>query len=73
MSTGIILREDNADKIAEWCGGLLVVQHDALDYEKTTPGVNILTENGVERAQVGDLIVREHGTFRIVRQKEIGG
>jgi hypothetical protein len=66
MSSGIILTEANAEDLAVWCGGRAVVQHDALDNDRTTAGVNVPTKQGVQRAQVGDLIVRQNdGTFRI--------
>lgn len=62
------LGESNAEAVAEWCGGRAVVQHNALDLSLTTPGVNVLTKNGVERAQVGDTIVCENdGSYRIER------
>lgn len=71
MSSGIILTESNAEDVATWCGGLAVVQHDALDNDRTTAGVNVPTKEGVQRAQVGDLIVREgDGTFRIEKESQ---
>lgn len=65
------LKEGNADELAEWCGGLPVVQHDALDHSKTTAGLNVPTADGVKRAQVGDTVIREHdGSFRIQKPNE---
>lgn len=62
------LGENNAEAIAEWCGGKAVVQHNALDLTLTSHAVNVLTKNGVERAQLGDTIVCENdGTYRIER------
>jgi hypothetical protein len=64
-----ILTQFNADMIAEWCGGRAVIQHDALDYDLATPGVNVPTMDGVERAQVGDMVVQERdGSFRIQKR-----
>jgi copper homeostasis protein CutC len=60
------LTNSNVEEIAHWCGGLPVVQHDALDYGKTTHGVNVPVGETVERASTGDIIIRNHdGTFRI--------
>jgi hypothetical protein len=65
-----VLTEHNVELIATWCGGRAVVQHDALDHSSTTPGVNVPVWGGVERAQVGDVIIQEYdGSFRI-RKKE---
>lgn len=64
------LTENNAEELAAWCGGMPVVQHDALDHEKTTTGVNVPTKNGVERAQVGDAIYRQdNGNFGIFKHQ----
>lgn len=61
----------NAEQIAEWCGGRAVVQHDALDHDLTTPGVNVPVGDEVQRAQVGDMVIRQHdGSFRIARPNE---
>lgn len=63
------LTRSNADEIAEWCGGRRVVQHDALDDSTTFPAVNVPVGDEVERAQLGDVIIRNpDGTFRIDRQ-----
>jgi hypothetical protein len=69
MMNARTLTRSNADEIAEWCGGRRVVQHDALDDSVTFPSVNVPVGNSVERAQVGDVIIRNpDGTFRIDRQ-----
>ena len=61
-----MLTAHNAEFIAEWCGGRAVIQHDALDHGSTTPAVNVPVKDGVERAQVGDMVIREEdGSFRI--------
>lgn len=61
-----ILTRDNAEFIAHWCGGRAVIQEDALDSSLTTPGVNVPTADGVQRAQVGDMVIRNHdGSYRI--------
>lgn len=62
------LTATNAVQLAGWCGGLPVVQHDALDEGKTTAGVNVPTVNGVERASEGDIIIRrDDGKFEIFK------
>jgi hypothetical protein len=61
----------NADELAEWCGGRRVVQENALDSSVTTPGLNVPTNNGVQRAQVGDTIIHNHdGSFDIQKREE---
>ena len=60
--------EKNAADLAEWCGGRLVTEHDALDENKTSPGINVPVWGGamVKRAHVGDTIVRQSdGTFQL--------
>lgn len=60
--------EKNAEAIAHWCGGKAVVEHDALDSSKTSPGINVLVNGEVERASLGDTIIRKSdGTFEIFR------
>lgn len=60
--------EKNAEAIAHWCGGKAVVEHDALDSSKTSPGINVLVNGEVERASLGDTIIRnDDGTFEISR------
>jgi hypothetical protein len=61
-----MLMEQNADDIAHWCGGRVVVQHDALDDSITTHAVNVPTIPGiVERAQPGDIIRLHDGCFSV--------
>ena len=65
-----ILTEHNAEEIARWCGGRAVIQHDALDHSVTRPGVNVPVKDEVERAQVGDMVIRnDDGTFQIFKQE----
>jgi len=62
------LTEKNAAELAAWCGGKSVVEHDALDDEKTSPGINVPTRDGVERASLGDSIIKNHdGTFGVFK------
>jgi hypothetical protein len=62
------LNENNAEELAAWCGGRSVVEHDALDDSKTSPGINVPVGQDVQRASLGDTIIRKHdGTFEIFR------
>lgn len=62
------LTEKNAEALAAWCGGRAVVEHDALDSTKTSPGINVPVSGGVERASLGDTLIRKaDGTFEIFR------
>jgi hypothetical protein len=62
------LTEDNAEELAAWCGGRAVVTHDALDRSKTSPGINVPCGEDVERAMVGDMIIRnDDGSFRVFK------
>lgn len=57
----------NTEELAQWCGGLAVDQFDSVDGTKR-PGLNVPTMLGVQRAQVGDTIIRSHdGVFEIVK------
>lgn len=68
-SQGWIVSETNAEQIAAWCGGRAVVQHDALDPDKLIPGVNVPVGDKVERAMIGDIVIRKNdGSYEIVKQ-----
>lgn len=61
---------DNAGELADWCGGQAVVEHDALDDDKMTPGINVPVGDDVQRASLGDTIIRKNdGTFEIFKNK----
>lgn len=53
----------NAEALAAWCGGKVSVEIDALDPSKTRQAVNFPTRDGVERAYVGDLLVKDGDFF----------
>lgn len=62
------LSEKNGQELADWCGGRLVREHDALDHSKSYPGINVPVGAGddVQRASLGDTIIKnEDGTFQI--------
>lgn len=62
------LTAENAAALERWCGGKLVTEYDALDPTKTSPGINVPVGDGVERASVGDTLIRKNdGTFEIFR------
>ena len=62
------LTTDNVKEVAEWCGGRPVVEHDALDNDKTSPGINVPVCQNVERASLGDMVIRnEDGSFRVFK------
>lgn len=62
------LTEKNAQELAHWCGGRVVKEHDALDHGSWTPGINVPVRDGVQRASVGDTIIRGNdGKFEIFK------
>lgn len=52
------LTKDNVAEVAEWCGGRVVTEKDALDEEKTFVGINIPTLEGNMRGSEGDFIIK---------------
>lgn len=67
-SEGRLVTDANAQEVADWCGGLPVIQYDALDDKKVIPGVNVPVGDGTQRASVGDVVIRNHdGTFQIFK------
>jgi len=67
-SEGRILIHSNANELAHWCGGKLVVEQDALNSEVTSPGINVPVGDEVKRASVGDVIIRkDDGSFDIFK------
>lgn len=64
------LTAENAHEISEWCGGMVVQEHDALDHSKIQPGVNLQCGDEVKRASVGDMVIRLHdGTFELYKKR----
>lgn len=65
-----LVSESNIAQVAEWTGGVIVTEHDALDHSVTNPALNLLTINGIERAHIGDTIIKNHnGTFQIWKRE----
>lgn len=60
----------SAKDIAEWCGGLLIEEINALDESVVTPGINVPCGDGeTRRASVGDVVFQNSkGKFEIVKQ-----
>jgi len=62
------LTHNNAEEIAQWCGGRVVAELDALDITQSSPGINVPVGDGVDRASLGDLIIRDsEGAFQIFK------
>jgi len=62
------LTDKNAEELARWCGGRLAREHDALDHSQSTLGINVPVVDGVQRASVGDTIIRRNdGKFEIFK------
>lgn len=56
----------NIAEVAEWCMGKVVIEHDALDHSVTNPALNLRTIKEIERAHIGDTIIKNHnGTFQL--------
>lgn len=69
-STAKILTAENAAHLAAWCQGRLVNEQDALLPHINTPGINVPVRGGVERASVGDTIIRnDDGTFEVFKNE----
>lgn len=65
-----ILTQENASHLAEWCGGKLVNEQDAISPHVNTPGINVPVGEGVERASLGDTIIRKNdGTFEVYKNE----
>lgn len=55
---------DTRDEIADWCGGVPVIEHDAAVHSLTYPAVNVPCLDGMKRAQFTHWVVRyPAGTF----------
>lgn len=62
----------NAEELTLWCGGKLVWEHDALGQHMAYPGINVPVGDGVERASMGDTIIKKNdGTFEIFKNSAI--
>lgn len=55
----IQLCPDSSDRVAMWCGGMVIDEYDAQDKTKHFVAMNIPTIVGVKRASEGDYIVKD--------------
>lgn len=63
-----VVSKYNIAGVAEWCGGVVVIEHDSLDHSITNPALNLRTTKEIERAHIGDTIIKNHdGSFSIFR------
>lgn len=66
-----VLTLQNSYTLASWCGGKLVNEQDALMPHINTPGINVPVGEGVERASLGDTIIRKSdGTFEVFKNEQ---
>lgn len=63
----IVLSPENVDELECWTGGLQIVEHDALDHEKTFVGLNISTPDGMRRASEGDFVIHKDGYWFVCK------
>jgi hypothetical protein len=52
------LNKDNAEEIAQWCGGMVTEEIDPQDDEKRYAAINIPTLEGTMRASEGDYVIK---------------
>jgi hypothetical protein len=52
------LTKENAGEVTNWCDGFMVLEHDALDNDKTYVGINVPTTIGKRRASEGNYIIK---------------
>lgn len=63
-----VLSAENATMLTAWCKGKMVLEQDALQPHINTPGINVPVGDSVERASVGDTIIRKSdGTFEVFK------
>lgn len=62
--------EANIREVAAWCGGVIVTEIDPFDSAVTNLAFNLQTIKEIERAHIGDTIVRNHnGTFQLWKKE----
>lgn len=55
---------DNRDEIADWCGGVGVLEHDAAVHSLTYPAINVPCREEMKRAQFTHWVFKyPDGTF----------
>lgn len=61
----VVLSQENATGVAEWCRGLEVIEHDAVDLSLNYVGINVPTREGNKRASEGDYVVKGWTGFEV--------
>lgn len=65
------LDKDNVDELAEWCGGTIVEEYDAIDPDVMQKGINVPTKTGNERLSYrGYLVHQDTGEFQVLSASE---
>lgn len=54
----VLLNEDNAIAVAEWCQGELLKEYDSVHPEEEQWGINVLTANEMQRASLGMYVIK---------------
>lgn len=70
--TAVRLTKENAEEVAEWCGGHTVEMSDAIRHEEKTVGINLLTRAGKVRAVEGDYIMKQNHHFVTIKPSLFG-
>jgi hypothetical protein len=61
-----LVSEANIREVAAWCGGMMVEEIDPFDDAVTNPAFNVQTIKEIERAHIGDTLIKNHnGTFQL--------
>lgn len=53
-----LVAPETYEAVAIWCGGVSVLEHNALDHAETYAAINVPTSSGMKRASEGDWIIR---------------
>ncbi len=65
-STARMITAENIREVAGWCGGRIVTEIDPFDDAATNLAFNVKTIKEIERAHIGDTIIKNHnGTFQL--------
>lgn len=65
-----LVGDDDIDEIANWCGGQVVEEKDALSGE-TVEGLNVKTPTGRKRASAGDYVVKHGNSFQVFTESQL--
>lgn len=69
ICTAVQVTAENAEKVAEWAGGNVVKEFNALNHDDSQPGINIRIGGGDwDRASLNDWVVLDgDGEFWVVK------